>query len=227
MRTSPSPPDTPWTHTGGTGPDAAALRDEAASLARSCDVVLLFLGLPDRYEAEGRDRTDIELPADQVALVHAVGAVAARTVVVLCNGSAVTTAGWRTEVDAVVEFWLTGQAHGDSVADVLLGDVDPSGRLAETVPIRLSDTPSYLDFPGENGRVGYGEGIHVGYRYYDARDLAVDFPFGHGLSYTTFEYDELSVAVHGMHDEVALTVEVDGAQHRPAGGRRGRPGLRR
>lgn len=187
----------------------SALRDEAVRVATESDVVLLFLGLPGQYEAEGRDRTTIDLPDHQLALVAAVTATGATTVVALSNGSPVTTAAWRDGVDAVVEFWLTGQAHGDTIADVLLGDVNPSGKLAETIPIRLADTPCFLDFPGENGTVRYSEGIHVGYRYYDARDLAVDFPFGHGLSYTTFDYDALSVTVHDLHDPVALTVTVE------------------
>ena len=177
-------------------------------IATASDVVVLFLGLPAAFEAEGRDRTTIDLPANQIALAAAVAA-GARTVVALSNGSPVTTTAWRNGVDAVVEFWLTGQAHGDTIADVLLGDVNPSGKLAETVPIRLADTPSFLDFPGENGTVRYSEGIHVGYRYYDARDITVDFPFGHGLSYTTFDYDALSITVHELPDPVALTVTVE------------------
>ena len=156
------------------------------------ELVMLFLGLPASYEAEGRDRTTIELPADQVALVQAVATVNPRVVVALSNGSAVSTADWRDAVGSIVEFWLTGQAHGDSIADVLLGDVNPSGKLAETVPVRLEDTSSYLDFPGEVGHVRHSEGMHVGYRWFDARRLEVDYPFGHGLSYTTFDYTDLA-----------------------------------
>ena len=142
--------------------DAAGLVDEAVSLARSSDLVVVFLGLPPSYEAEGRDRTGIELPAEQVTLLRAVADVNARVVVALSNGSVVTTAGWRDAVGSIVEFWLTGQANGDSIADVLLGDVNPSGKLAETVPVRLEDTSSYLDFPGEQGHVRYSEGVYVG-----------------------------------------------------------------
>ncbi len=203
------------------------LSREATSLAADADVVVLFLGLPGTFEAEGRDRTSIDLPANQVALVAALAATGTPVVVTLSNGSAVTTHAWRDGVNAVLELWLTGQAHGDSVADLLLGDVNPSGKLAETVPVRLADTPSFLDFPGENSLVTYGEGIHVGYRYYDARDLAVDHPFGHGLSYTTFAYSDLGVLVHDHSDAVALTAEVDRHQHRRTPRCRGRPGLRR
>jgi beta-glucosidase len=190
----------------------------ATRLAAEADVVVLFLGLPGSFEAEGRDRTSIDLPANQVALVEALAATGTPVVVTLSNGSAVTTHAWRGRVNAVLELWLTGQAHGESVADLLLGDVNPSGKLAETVPVRLADTPSFLDFPGENSLVTYGEGIHVGYRYYDARDLAVDHPFGHGMSYTTFEYSDLEVLVHDVDDAVAVTA---GLTITNTGGRRG------
>lgn len=199
-------------------PDPAGLVAEAVALATSSDVVVLFLGLPASYEAEGRDRTTIDLPADQLALIAAVTAVNPRVVVALSNGSAVTTAGWRGSVGAIVEFWLTGQAHGDSVADVLLGEVNPSGKLPETVPVRLEDTSAYLDFPGEAGHVRHSEGIHVGYRWFDARRLDVDHAFGHGLSYTTFGYRNLDVVVHAIDDPIALTVSLDLAN---TGGRDG------
>ncbi|MGI5128812.1 glycoside hydrolase family 3 C-terminal domain-containing protein [Pseudonocardia sp. CA-107938] len=185
--------------------DGALLAD-AVEAASEADVVVLFLGLPDSAEAEGRDRSDIDLPDDQVALLRAVARANPRTVVALSNGSVVTTAPWRASAAAIVEFWLTGQAHGESVVDVLLGDVTPSGKLAETVPLRLADTPAYLDFPGERCHVRYGEGIHVGYRHYDARRLDVDFPFGHGLSYTEFAYTDLDVDVHDLADPVAVTL---------------------
>ncbi|MEV5846145.1 glycoside hydrolase family 3 C-terminal domain-containing protein [Streptomyces sp. NPDC051985] len=185
-----------------------ALVDEAVRVSADADVVVLFLGLPDSAEAEGRDRTGIDLPADQLALLHAVTEANPRTVVALANGSVVTTASWRDRTQAVVEFWLTGQAHGDSVVDVLFGEVTPSGKLAETIPVRLSDTPAYLDFPGENGHVRYGEGLFVGYRYYDAREMEVDHPFGHGLSYTEFTYEEGDLEVHGLDATDAVTVSV-------------------
>jgi beta-glucosidase len=188
--------------------DATGLVDEAVAIARSSDLVVIFLGLPMSYEAEGRDRTTIELPAEQVDLLRAVVAVNPRVVVALSNGSAVTTAGWRDAVGSIVEFWLTGQANGDSVADVLLGDVNPSGKLPETVPVRLEDTSSYLDFPGELGHVRYSEGVYVGYRWFDARRLAVDYPFGHGLSYTTFHYADLQVIAHELDDPIAVTVSM-------------------
>jgi beta-glucosidase len=187
---------------------ATGLVHEAVALALSSELVVLFLGLPPSYEAEGRDRTSIELPAGQVALVKAVAAVNPRVVVALSNGSAVTTTDWRTMVGSIVEFWLTGQAHGDSIVDVLLGDVNPSGKLPETVPVRREDTSSFLDFPGEVGHVRHSEGIYVGYRWFDARRLEVDYPFGHGLSFTTFDYTDLQIAVHDLDSPTALIVSI-------------------
>jgi beta-glucosidase len=186
--------------------DADTLVKDAVALAADTSLVLIFLGLPPAAEAEGRDRTSIELPANQVELLRAVAAVNPRVVVALSNGSPVTTAGWRNTAGAIVEFWLTGQAHGETIADVLLGEVNPSGKLTETVPVRLEDTPSYLNFPGEHGHVRYGEGIYVGYRWYDARAIDVDYPFGHGLSYTTFDYSDLEVTVRELEDPVAFTI---------------------
>ncbi|MFI0350404.1 glycoside hydrolase family 3 C-terminal domain-containing protein [Actinomadura sp. 9N407] len=190
------------------GPEAqAALTSEAVAAAENADVAVLFLGLPESYESEGYDRKHLELPAVQTDLLDAVLAANRETVVVLSNGGVVRVSGWADRVRAVLETWLLGQAGGPAIADVLFGTVNPSGRLTETIPVALADTPAYLDFPGEFGRVAYGEGIHVGYRYFDARGLAVSFPFGHGLSYTTFAYDDLRVTtVDGRDIEVSVRV---------------------
>lgn len=191
----------------GRAPDGDTVASAVAVVAEA-DLAVVFAGLPPQDETEGRDRTSIDLPTAQIALLSALADVDTPTVVALSNGSVVSTAAWRRGVDAVVEFWLTGQAHGSTIADVLLGRVNPSGRLAETVPIRLEDSPAYLNFPGEAGRVHYGEGVYVGYRYYDAKGLDVDFPFGHGLSYTEFEYSDLRVDVHSADDADALSLEI-------------------
>lgn len=178
--------------------DAATLdqlREEAVALARCSDVVLLFLGLPDGDEAEGADRTRFELPAPQLALVAALTEAHSRVVVVLANGSVVETDSWAGGAAAVLEAWLGGQAGGSGVVDVLLGRVNPSGRLAETIPLRLEDCPAHIGWPGEEGHVRYGEGVFVGYRHYNTFERPVAFPFGHGLSYTTFAYDDLRVDV--------------------------------
>ena len=191
----------------GTAEAGSDLVAEAVVAASAADVAVVFLGLPDADESEGFDREDIELPAAQLALLDAVVAANPRTVVVLSNGGVVRLSGFAGRVPALLEGWLLGQAGGSAVADVLYGAVNPSGRLAETVPVRLEDTPAYLDFPGEHGHVRYGEGLFVGYRWYDARDIAVSFPFGHGLSYTTFGYADLTVRpeARGFVAEVTVT----------------------
>ncbi|MGG7464270.1 glycoside hydrolase family 3 C-terminal domain-containing protein [Plantibacter sp. YIM 135347] len=184
--------------------DDTALAAEAVTAARGASVVLLFLGLPGEEESEGFDREHLELPAAQTELLDAVLAVNANVVVVLANGGVVRVSGWADRVPAIVEGWLLGQAGGGALADVLFGAVNPSGRLAESIPLRIEDTAAYLDFPGEFGHVRYGEGLFVGYRHFDARDIAVSYPFGHGLSYTTFAYGDAAAQL----DEAAGVVRV-------------------
>ncbi|GIM96800.1 glycoside hydrolase family 3 C-terminal domain-containing protein [Paractinoplanes toevensis] len=159
---------------------------EAEQLARDADVAIVFAATD--FETEGSDRESLDLPATEIGLIRKVAAANPRTVVVLANGAVVRTTPWDADVQGLLEGWLLGQAGGSAIADVLLGTVNPSGRLAETIPLKLADHPSYLDFPGEAGHVRYGEGIHVGYRGFDAREQEVAYPFGFGLSYTTFAY---------------------------------------
>jgi beta-glucosidase len=175
---------------GGTaeaGPDEDLLA-EAAALAAGSDVALVFVG--SEHETEGADRAGIDLPGAHLALIERVTRANPRTVVILSNGAVLATAPWDAAVPALIEGWLLGQAGGGAIADVLFGKVNPSGRLAETIPLKLADHPSYLDFPGEHGHVRYSEGLFVGYRGFDAREQEVAYPFGFGLSYTTFEYGE-------------------------------------
>ncbi|WP_194410467.1 glycoside hydrolase family 3 C-terminal domain-containing protein [Microbacterium cremeum] len=186
--------------------ETAALRDEAVAAASVADVAVVFLGLPARLESEGYDRDDIDLPAEQLALLDAVVAANPSTVVVLSNGGVVALP-FADRVPAILEAWLLGQAGGGAIADVLFGEVNPSAKLTETIPLRLEDTPAYLDFPGEFSHVRYGEGLFVGYRWYDARRIEVAFPFGHGLSYTSFAYGDASAAVNADGD-VEVTVAV-------------------
>ncbi|HEY9307084.1 MAG TPA: glycoside hydrolase family 3 C-terminal domain-containing protein, partial [Microbacterium sp.] len=186
--------------------ETAALRDEAVAAASAADVAVVFLGLPARLESEGYDRDDIDLPAAQLALLDAVLAANANTVVVLSNGGVVALP-FADRVPAILEGWLLGQAGGGATADVLFGAVNPSAKLTETIPVRLEDTPAFLDFPGEFSHTRYGEGLFVGYRWYDARRLEVAFPFGHGLSYTTFSYADAAAAVDADGD-VEVTVAV-------------------
>jgi beta-glucosidase len=186
----------------------AALADQAVAVAAGADVVVAFLGLPARDESEGFDRTHIDLPVAQRDLLARLAAANPRLVVVLANGSSVAVADWMEHAPAVLECWLSGQAAGGAVADLLLGAANPSGRLAETIPTRLEDNSSYLNFPGEAGHVRYGEGVFVGYRGYDALDQEVAFPFGHGLSYTTFAHSDLVVDVHGSAEGGDLALDV-------------------
>lgn len=186
--------------------EAEGLRAEAVAAASRADVAVVFLGLPARLESEGYDREDIDLPAEQLAVLDAVLAVNPRTVVVLSNGGVVALP-FAERVPAILEGWLLGQAGGGATADVLFGDVNPSAKLTETIPLRLEDTPAFLDFPGEFSHVRYGEGLFVGYRWYDARRTEVAFPFGHGLSYTTFSYGDAAAAV-GEDGDLRVTVPV-------------------
>jgi beta-glucosidase len=166
---------------------------------------VVFIGLTDALESEGFDRTHLGLPASHVALLEAVLAAQPRTAVVLQNGAPVEMP-WLSRVPAVLEGYLAGQAGGGATADVLFGEVNPSGRLPETFPVRLQDNPSYLNFPGDADRVDYREGLFVGYRHYDSVAVAPLFPFGFGLSYTTFAYSGVTVDRPRVTD--AETVEV-------------------
>jgi beta-glucosidase len=166
---------------------------QAAQTAAAADIALLFIGLGGEWESEGYDRPDMELPAAQSELLHAVAAANPNTVVVLNTGSPITMP-WLDEVAAVVQAWYPGQECGNAIADVLFGDVNPSGRLPQTFPMRLQENPAYINYPGENGRVHYGEGIFVGYRYYNKKEIAPLFPFGYGLSYTSFEMSNLQLS---------------------------------
>lgn len=160
---------------------------EAARQAAAADLAIVFAGLPDSYESEGFDRRSIDLPEGHLRLIDAVARAQPKLVVALMNGSAVAMP-WAARVPAIVEAWLGGQAGGGALADVLSGRVNPSGKLAETFPVDLEQTPAFPHFPGRAGHALYGEGLFVGYRHYDKRRLQPLYPFGYGLSYTRFEY---------------------------------------
>jgi beta-glucosidase len=184
------------------------LADEAVALARRAEVVVAFLGLPAADESEGFDRAHMDLPASQTALLARLADTNPNLAVVLVNGSAVRLSDWEQHAKAVLECWLSGQGAGGAAADLLTGAANPSGRLAETLPLRLEDTPSYLNFPGEAGQVRYGEGIFVGYRGYDALDRQVSYPFGHGLSYTSFGYTDLTTNLTGRPQDGDLMINL-------------------
>ncbi|GHC21514.1 glycosyl hydrolase [Kushneria pakistanensis] len=184
------------------------LEQDAATAASHADVAVLCLGLPDRHESEGYDRTHLDLPANQLALIEAVTAAQPNTVVVLANGAPIVMP-WAGRVSAILEGYLGGQAVGAAVADLLYGEVSPGGKLAETFPQRLEDNPVHLNFPGEGDVVRYGEGIFVGYRYHDTHDVAPLFPFGHGLSYSHFDYANLTLSADTFNGDDQLTVSLD------------------
>jgi beta-glucosidase len=194
-----------------TGATTAELVDQAVRASQGADVAVVFAGLPAPYESEGFDRTSLELPEGHTRLIEAVAATNPRTVVVLANGAPVHLP-WRDRVAAVLETYLGGEAGGAAVVDVLLGDAEPGGRLAESFCEHVAQLPADRNFPGLPRQVQYREGLYVGYRFHDAAGVPAAFPFGHGLSYTSFEWGEASVAVDGTDVEVRLTVTNTGAR---------------
>lgn len=184
-----------------------ALEEEAVRAAGSSDVAVIFAGLPDAFESEGFDRSHMRMPDCQNQLIEKIAAVQPNTVVVLHNGSPVEMP-WISKVKGVIEAYLSGQAVGAAVTDILFGRVNPSAKLPETFPLKLEDNPSYLTYPGEGDRTAYAEGVYVGYRYYDKKKMDVLFPFGHGLSYTSFSYSDLTVDKEELDDTDTLKVSV-------------------
>ena len=182
------------------------LVDQAVATAQAASDVLVFLGLPPEDESEAFDRSSMDLPGDQLELLRRVAAVNERVTVILSNGGVVSVEPWRGTVAAILEIWLGGEAVGSATASLLFGDTNPSGKLAETIPLSLGDTPSFHNFPGDGRTVLYGERIYVGYRHYDSVGRDVAYPFGHGLSYTSFEYDDLRADVVGNALEVRVRV---------------------
>ena len=185
-----------------------ALLTEAVELAKKAKAAVIFAGLPDSFESEGFDRTHMRLPDCQNELIARVAAVQPNTVVVLHNGSPVEMP-WADQVKGILEAYLGGQAVGAAVVDILFGKVNPSGKLPESFPYHLEDNPSYLYYLGEGDRVEYREGVFVGYRYYDKKKMAVRFPFGYGLSYTTFAYSEPKLSAARIRDTDTVTIRVD------------------
>ena len=185
-----------------------ALIQEAVSLAKQSDKVVVVAGLPDSFESEGYDRTHMRLPKCQNELITRVASACANTIVVLYNGSPVEMP-WIGRVRAVLEAYLAGQAVGSATRDILYGQVSPSGRLPESFPYHLEDTSAFLSYGGEGDRAVYAEGVFVGYRYYDKKRIDVLFPFGYGLSYTSFAYSDLVLDRESMRDDEDLHVSVN------------------
>jgi len=182
--------------------------ERAATLAAASDVALLFVGMTGEWDTEGADRPHMDLPGRQNELIARVADANPRTIVMLQTGAPVTMP-WLEQVAGVLEAWYPGQECGNAIADVLFGTVNPSGKLPQTFPARLADNPAFINYPGENGRVRYGEGIFVGYRYYEKKQVVPLFPFGFGLSYTSFAYDRLRLSADAIAPDDQLTVSVD------------------
>jgi len=187
--------------------DDLSLIAEAAKVAGQADVAIVLAGLPLSYESEGIDRKHIDLPPSHNQLISEVAKAQPNTVVALINGSAIAMP-WVDEVSAILETWLGGQAGAGAIADTLFGKVNPSGKLAETFPKRLEDSPAFINFPGEDGQVIYGERMFVGYRYFDKLNIEPLFPFGHGLSYTDFSYSDLKFSATDITDKDQLEVSL-------------------
>ena len=184
-----------------------ALAAEAIKTAAAADKVVIFAGLPDSFESEGYDRSHMRLPECQNRLIAEILKVQPNTVIVLHNGSPVEMP-WLNDIKGLLEAYLGGQAGGTAVANILYGKANPSGKLAETMPLKLSDNPSYLNFGGGE-KVEYHEGVFVGYRYYDTKEMDVAYPFGYGLSYTTFACSDLKISNENPTDKDTITVSVD------------------
>lgn len=185
------------------------LINEAVKISQSADVTVLNIALPENEESEGYDRTSLVLTRHQIELIKAVSRVQPNTVVVINNGAPVVMEEWINGVAAVLEGWMMGEAGGIAMAEILFGKANPSGKLAETFPNRLEDTPAYINWPGDAGEVHYGEGLFIGYRYYDYKKIPVLFPFGHGLSYTSFKYSNPKVSKKHFKDTEGVTVSVE------------------
>jgi len=189
-----------WTHGAQIGLQYIEPSDpvrRAADVAAECDVALVVVGTNNEWESEGHDRTTLDLPGRQVELIRAIAAVNRRTVVLVNTGAPVDMP-WVDEVPTTVQVWFAGQEMSEALVDVLLGERDPGGRLPTTIPVRIEHTPPFGNFPGEHGQVRYGEGVLMGYRWYEARSLPVRFPFGHGLSYTTFDVSAPDIDVENL-----------------------------
>ena len=184
------------------------LQQEALEAAAEADKIVVFAGLPDLFESEAYDREHMQLPACQNRMIEQLIKTGKPVIVVLQNGSPVEMP-WADDVAGILEAYLCGEGVGEAVMDVLYGKVNPSGKLAETIPLKLSDTPSYLNFPGTGHKVVYAEGVFVGYRYYDTKQMQVRFPFGYGLSYTDFRYSNLRVSRESFTAAEGVTVSVD------------------
>ena len=193
------------------GAGDAAMQQKAVELAKKADVVLLYLGLDEISESEGLDRSHMKLPQSQIDLLEAVAAVNEKVVIIMSAGSAVEMP-WLDKCKAMVHGYLCGQAGAGAVLKAILGEINPSGKLSESYPVKYEDVSSAPYFPAEQRNVEYREGLYVGYRYFETAKVPVLFPFGYGLSYTTFEYSDLKVTDKEATFTITNTGSVDGAE---------------
>ncbi len=188
-----------------------ALKNEAVEAAKQADVVLCFFGLDEMSESEGLDRQHMKLPKVQIELLKALAGANPNIVGILSGGSSIEM-DWDKELKAVLHGYLTGQAGGGAVYDIITGAVNPSGKLAETYPVTYEDTPAFKYYPAKERTSEYREGLYIGYRYFDTAHVPVKYPFGYGLSYTTFEYTDLKVNAEGATFKITNTGKCDGAE---------------
>lgn len=194
-----------------TGEEDALLVKEAADIAKNADVVLYCFGLNELSESEGIDRNHMRIPQNQISLLEAIARVNDRIVGILSTGAAIEMP-WHHCLKALLHGGLYGQAGADAMLELVMGKENPSGKLSETYPVRYEDTPAFMNFPSEERNAEYREGIYVGYRYYDTSAVKVLYPFGHGLSYTTFEYKDLKADRTGVSFTISNTGKRDGAE---------------
>jgi beta-glucosidase len=193
---------------------ATALK-EAAEAASQADVAVVVVGRYSKLESEGFDVATMDLPAGQDELIAAVEKANQHTIVVLNTGDPVTMTKWIDTTPALLDIWYGGQEGGHALASILFGDANPSGKLPVSLPKKFEDSPAYGNYPGENLKVDYAEGIYVGYRYYDTKNVEPQFPFGFGLSYTTFEYSDLKVVPGAGNKPVSIQLKVHNTGTRP------------
>ena len=186
-----------------------ALLKEAEELAKTSETVLLFVGLTENYESEGMDRTTMDLPKNQIKLIESISSLNKNTIIVLSHGSSITMP-WSNKVQSIITGYLGGEASGKAIINAILGKVNPSGKLAETYPIKYEDVSSYNNFPGNEVNVSYKESIYIGYRYFDKAKIPVQYPFGYGLSYTQFEYSNLTTTQTNKETTISFNIKNTG-----------------
>lgn len=186
-----------------------ALLKEAEELAQTSDIVLLFVGLTENYESEGMDRATMNLPQNQIKLIESISSLNKNTIIVLSHGSSIAMP-WSNKVPAIITGYLGGEASGKAIINAILGKVNPSGKLAETYPIKYEDVSSYNNFPGNEVNVSYKESIYIGYRYFDKAKIPVQYPFGYGLSYTQFEYSNLTTTQTNNETTISFNIKNTG-----------------